>query len=251
MTYRPTWLVPAVLSLEPQGPRRVHVALVMAEPEYETGRTLPIFAARMLHSPLGHEIVEVAEDALDPRRLSRVAEALEIADVVILSVRRRALASDEMKALRQYLAAGKPLIGIRTANHAFAPREPVPTGFEAWTEFDAQVIGGNYTGHYGVGPVTTVKRAEGVAGHAILHDVPLPFETKGSLYKVSPLQPGAVPLLMGTIPGQPAEPIAWTYQYDKSKIFYTSLGYKEDFGGQAFPRLLRNAVVWALNKPRQ
>lgn len=240
---------PTVLDLEEGGPRKVHVALVMAEPEYETPRTLPIFAARMLHGPLGHEVIEAAEDSVDAKRLSRLEEALAAADVVVLSVRRRALAADEMKALRDYLAAGKPLIGIRTANHAFAPREPVPAGFEAWPEFDAQVIGGNYTGHYGVGPVTTIKRAEGAEAHPILRDVAVPFESKGSLYRVGPLKPGATPLLMGAIPGQPPEPIAWTHAYGRSKIFYTSLGYKEDFGGESFPKLLRNAVLWGIGTP--
>ena len=35
----------------------------------------------------------------------------------------------------------------------------------------------------------------------------------GSLYRVSPLEPGATPLLNGTIPGQPAEPVAWTHAF--------------------------------------
>ena len=41
---------------------------------------------------------------------------------------------------------------------------------------------------------------------------------------MSPLAKTATLLLEGTIPGQAPEPIAWTNQYGKSRVFYTSLG---------------------------
>lgn len=230
--------------------RPPRVVLVIAEPEYQTGVTLPAFAAQVLHGPLGFEIVEVGEDPVMPGRLAGLAEALRGADLLVLSVRRRALPQGEMRALKEYLAAGGPLVGIRTANHAFAlrPGQQAMEGHETWPEFDAQVIGGNYEGHHGVGPKTTVTLAERAADHPILRGVTAPFTAHGSLYKVSPLRDGTTPLLMGSIEGAGPEPVAWTHTYGDSRIFYTSLGHKDDFREPAFVTMLRNAVLWAMNR---
>ena len=111
--------------------------------------------------------------------------------------------------------------------------------------------GGNYHGHYGGGPTTTVTVAKGAAGHAILAGVKVPLTTIGSLYRTGPLAKSAMPLLIGTIPGKDPEPVAWTNTYGKGRIFYTSLGHVDDFNAPDSPtvRLLRNAVFWGLNRP--
>jgi type 1 glutamine amidotransferase len=62
------------------------------------------------------------------------------------------------------------------------------------------------------------------------------------------LATSATALLMGTIPGTEPEPVAWTNQYGKSRIFYTSLGHEDDFKNDNFLRLLANAVEWCLAK---
>jgi type 1 glutamine amidotransferase len=226
------------------------IVLAIAEPEYETARTLPAFAAHMLHSAYGLEIVEVGEDPVVPDRLAGFAESLRDADLLVLSIRRRPLHPDELAALKEYLAAGKPLLGIRTANHAFALRDDQapPESRVLWPDFDAQVIGGNYTGHHGHGPITTVSAEPRHAEHPILRRVDTPFTAHGSLYKVSPLRAGATPLLLGRIPDQPPEPVAWTNTYRHSRIFYTSLGHKDDFRQPPFITLLRNAALWLLQR---
>ena len=65
----------------------------------------------------------------------------------------------------------------------------------------------------------------GVADHPILKGVELPLLSNGSLYKASPLAAGTQLLLVGTIPDQPSEPVAWTNRYKNSRVFYTSLGH--------------------------
>lgn len=233
---------------EDKGEKEIQIVLAIAEPEYETLRTLPVFAERMLHAPYGFGVTVVGEDPVDPRRLSDLPGALERADLLIVSIRRRALTGPEMAALKKYLAGGKPVVGIRTASHAFAPRDAVPDGFEKWEDFDPRVLGGHYTNHHPAGLVTTVTAGEGSKDDAILRGVTLPFESRASLYQVSPLRGGVRPLLVGRVPGQPAEPVAWTTMYGRSRVFYTSLGYKEDFGNPSFVTLLRNGVMWALGR---
>ncbi len=59
------------------------------------------------------------------------------------------------------------------------------------------------------------------------------------------------PLLYGTIPGKPEEPLAWTNTYgeQKARIFYTSLGHPGDFEQPAFRQLLVGALTWATDRP--
>ena len=72
------------------------------------------------------------------------------------------------------------------------------------------------------------------------------FQSGGSLYRVIPLTDSTTPLLMGSIPGARAEPVAWTNQPKSgNRVFYTSLGHIDDFKSPAFNRFLRNAVYWA------
>jgi type 1 glutamine amidotransferase len=59
----------------------------------------------------------------------------------------------------------------------------------------------------------------------------------------------ASPLVIGSIPDHPAEPVAWTHRHGNSRVFYTSLGHVSDFENEAFNRLLTNAVLWALAQP--
>jgi type 1 glutamine amidotransferase len=94
-----------------------------------------------------------------------------------------------------------------------------------------------------------VTRAAAAAGHPILTGVELPLVSEGSLYKVRPLADGTTALLMGTIPDQEPEPVAWTHRYGRSRVFYTSLGHPGDFENPSFRKLLVNAVFWALGQP--
>jgi len=110
------------------------------------------------------------------------------------------------------------------------------------------VLGGNYHMHHGNKLATTVRVNSEKAKHPILKDVTAQFETEGSLYKTSPLGPNTTPLLIGSVEGQPPEPMAWTHDYKGARVFYTSLGHPKDFDNPPFRHLLVNAVFWCLGK---
>ena len=146
------------------------------------------------------------------------------------------------------------MVGIRTASHAFMPPrdQPTPAGLESWPEFDPKVLGGNYTGHHDEphdgGPQTLVAVLPAAREHPILAGVSAePFPVQSSLYIVSPLAADATPLMVGHIEGADAspEPVAWTHQAGKSRVFYTSLGGPDDFKLPAFQRMLENGIRWA------
>lgn len=220
------------------------LVMLIAEPEYDTARTLPEFAAAHLAQDFRVVVVSGAPTAGDTTfsGLNELADA----DVLLVSVRRRTPPTAQLEAIRRYVSAGKPVVGIRTASHAFAlsRNQKLAEGNADWPQWDAAVFGGNYTNHHGAGPTTTVSKAAG--DHPILKGITFPFTSDSSLYRNTPLRPGAVALITGSIPGQPAEPLAWTFKRaDGGRSFYTSLGGPGDFKNPAFTRLLRNGLLWA------
>jgi type 1 glutamine amidotransferase len=234
-------------------PQAPNVVFMIGEDEYHTWETLPEFAERDLR-PRGYRVTIVNADATDKNNFPGLVDALRTADLLLVSVRRRTPPSEQLDAVRAHLAAGKPLVGIRTACHAFALRPadpPAPATHSTWQDFDPEVLGGHYTNHHAAGPPTTITLGSGGKMHPLLKGISVAgLIGTGSLYKVSPLEKGTTPLLMGAIPGQPAEPVAWTNLYGtkRARVFYTSLGHPDDFKNAEFRRLLANGVAWALGK---
>jgi len=231
--------------------KRPHAVLLIGEDEYKTWETLPKFAQSEL-APRGLRVSIIQQDEKDKNRFPGLIEALRDADVLLVSTRRRALPKEQLDAVRGHLASGKPLVGIRTASHGFAPRGADAEKGAAWPKFDPEVLGGNYAGHHGNEPKTVITAAVGSEKHSILTGIDTPrLFGNGSLYKVSPLKGSATPLLIGRIPDQPPEPVAWTHHYGpkQARVFYTSLGHPDDFASAEFRRLLLNGILWALDRP--
>ncbi len=224
-----------------------HVVFVIGEGEYKTAETLPVFAKKYLE-PLGLRVTIVSADASDGNNFPGL-EILKSADLLFLSVRRRSPPQEQLDLVREYIASGRPVVGIRTACHAFHTRGEHPDGHDEWQEFDPEILGGHYTGHHGDGPKTALRVADGAEQHAILRGIDVSgFVGNGSLYQVSPLADDTVPLLFGSIPDTPAEPVAWTRMVGKSRVFFTSLGHPDDFASEEFNHLLANGVLWALGR---
>jgi type 1 glutamine amidotransferase len=231
--------------------KRPRMVFISAESEYKAAESCPDFADELeMKYGLNCEILQgsITKSGEERNYISGM-EALLKADLALVFVRRRAFQAEQMKYLRDYLERGKPVIGLRTASHAFDTRGKAPEGHVEWSKFDAEVLGGNYHGHYGRGPVTTVTAATGSKGHPVLAGIRTPFASISSLYEVRPLSRSTKRLLTGTIPNKESEPVAWTNTYKKSRVFYTSLGHPDDFKKPQFRRLLINAVFWAMNKP--
>ncbi len=227
---------------------RPRAVFVIGEDEYKTEVTLPEFAVKELE-PAGIRCTLVIADPRAPHDFPGV-EALGDADLLVLSVRRRAPKVDELAAIRKYLAAGKPLVGIRTACHAFDTRGKARAGHDEWTAFDPDVLGGHYTGHHPNDRHPVISASPNETTHPILSGVDVPFTSEGSLYKTNPLNSRALVLLSGAIPSAEPEPVAWVIERNGSRVFYTSLGCPRDFDNPSFRRLLRNAVFWALKQKR-
>jgi len=163
-------------------------------------------------------------------------EALDDCDVLLPFTRRSMITGDQLERVKAYCLAGKPIVGVRTASHAF----------QNWLDFDREVLGGNYKGHYAQGPETTIRVDAKAKDHPILANVKL-SKSVGSLYRNTGLASDAQVLMTGSIPDH-TEPIAWTRIYKGARIFYTSLGHPQDFQDENFRRLLANALFWVAGR---
>jgi len=231
------WLLCAFALPGAEAVKKPTVVLISGEYEYKSAETLPAFKKYLeANYPVTCVyLVRTGEKENDIPGL----EALAKADLALFFIRRMTLPEDQLAKVRAYASSGRPIIGVRTASHAF----------ENWKEWDHDVLGGNYQNHHGNKISGTARVIPDAAGHPILAGVSGEFPLGGSLYRNAPLPEGSTPLLTGTISGKPAEPIAWTHTYKNSRVFYTSLGHPDDFANPAFQRLLVNAIYWGLNQP--
>ena len=223
-----------------------NITFLIAEREYKTAETLPQFAKQHLSENFSRKFCRATNEGEKRNQLSNPS-AIGKADLLFISVRRRALKEETMELIRSHIAKGKPIIGIRTASHAFQLRkETLPSGHQEWPEWDREIIGGNYNGHYGKELICLIQYATNFRHHPLLEKI-TPFSTPASLYRNSPLPNASTPLLLGSVKGFPPEPVAWVHQTPaKGKVFYTSLGHEEDFKKPTFNQLLINAINWCL-----
>lgn len=240
-------LLPFSASIADEPKRAPLVFFLIGETEYGTSETLPAFAKAELE-PRGircaFSILPTATDEEFPN-----FDALKDADLLFVSVRRHAPPKAQMDAIRAYVAAGKPVAGMRTATHAFGKRKGETEG--AWETFDMDVFGGHYDNHYGREPKVFAKIVPEAAAHPVLTGVSnAEFAVPSHLYKYPTLAPSATRLINARMEGRTeVEPIAWVNVVGDRRAFYTSMGAAEDFAVPEFRRLLRNGIHWSLGLP--
>jgi type 1 glutamine amidotransferase len=226
----PAWAARAVAAPAASTPLRI--CLLSGSEEYKSNESLAEFQKFLeRHYPIKcSRAFWTASDNLPG------LEALEATDVALIFTKRLKIAGEQLDAVKKYCLAGRPIVGLRTASHAF----------QNWLELDHDIMGGDYQGHYGDGLITKVSIAKGAADHPVLAGVE-PFESSSKLYKNPRLAGDATLLLNGAIP-EHVEPLAWTRNYRKARVFYTSLGGPDDFTLKPFRRLLVNALFWTTNR---
>src|SRR5262249_873477 len=102
-----------------------HIVLVSGDEEYRSEETLPQLA-RILAVHHGFTCtvpfaINPADGTIAPNKSNIPGlEALQSADLMIIFTRFRNLPDEQMKHIVEYVESGKPIIGLRTATHAFA-----------------------------------------------------------------------------------------------------------------------------------
>jgi hypothetical protein len=262
------------------------IVLISGDEEYRSEEALPQLA-KILAKRHGFKCtvlfaVDPATGEIDPDYLNNIPglEALKTADLMIVFTRFRDLPDEQMQHVVDYLNAGKPVMGIRTATHAFNIKDTQKPfakfsynskdpGFEKG--FGKQVLGETWVNHHGAHGKEGTKAlfAPGVENHPILRGIGSgDICLKTDVYGVNlPLPGDSQPLLLGqvidglTADAKPVEgkkndpmmPVAWTKTYTApdgsgktGRVFTTTMGCSQDLENEAFRRLLVNAAYWCL-----
>src|ERR1700691_1364229 len=102
-----------------------HVVLISGDEEYRSEEGLPQLA-KILANHHGFRCtvlfaIDPADGTINPNRNDNILglEALKTADLMVIATRFRDLPDEQMRHIVAYLEAGKPVIGLRTATHAF------------------------------------------------------------------------------------------------------------------------------------
>ncbi|WP_339924758.1 BNR-4 repeat-containing protein [uncultured Cyclobacterium sp.] len=221
--------------------------LISKDPDnYEADLTIPYFAMKLAKESGFETEVILGEGKRNEFKLPALEKNMD-SDLLVFFLRRVALSSDQMQLIKNHIAAGKPVLGIRTANHAFTVREgDIPSGYEDWENFVPEVLGHENKG-YGAAREPTQVVTKQKPGKKILKDIPGgKWESQGNLYLIgNTLDNKAKVILSGTSDGK-TNPIAYTRKFGKSRVFYTSLGYPTDFTHPYFIQFLKNAIDWTL-----
>ncbi len=162
--------------------------------------------------------------------------ALEKADLLVVFCRRISAPDEQTRKVKAWCKAGKPVIGLRTASHAF----------QNWLAFDKEVLGGSYKGHGGPEQGILAQINDAAKDHPVLAGLKS-WTRPGKLYRNPNLRPDTMLLITG-IGQKDKQPIAWSNAYNGGRAFYTSMGFPLDFENENFRRLMLNAIEWTTQK---
>lgn len=254
-----------------------HVVFVIGDEEYRSEESMPMLAG-ILKREMGAEVTLCfsvdSAGVIDPNRLDHIQglEALDSADLMVLFTRFRALPEDELSHITRYAESGKPMVGFRTATHAFLyPDSTKNAGMN--NDWPARVFGQQWITHHGHfedgdDPLTAVSPIDSL-DHPVLTGVE-PFQAYSWLYHVDggdwELQGDSRPLVTGRSLRSQHEaagrldefpmvnPVAWTKSYrgdsgKTARVFFTTLGHPYDFRNPNMRRLALNGIFWALGSP--
>jgi hypothetical protein len=142
-----------------------HIVLISGDEEYRSEEGLPMLG-RLLAKEHGFTCtvlfaVDPKTGEINPKELHNLPglAALDSADLMIIATRFRDLPDEDMKHIDDFLKVGKPVLGMRTATHAFSiPKEKTYARYsfgykgpeKEWDRgFGRLVLGETWVSHWG------------------------------------------------------------------------------------------------------
>jgi hypothetical protein len=253
-----------------------HIVLLAGDHEYRSEESLPALA-RILAKHYGFKCSVLfttnAQTGFIEPGSSHISglDLLKTADLMVVFLRFQDFPDGEMQHIVDYLDRGGPVVGFRTATHAFQIKRP-DAKFLKYTwrggdekypgGFGRQILGETWVSHYG----TNHKQSSRLllqadqAGHPILRGVKDVWVQSGG-YTADPIEGSTVlalgQILNGMSPDAPAAkdkkemPVAWYRSYlsasgRSGRVFTTTHGASEDLLNEGFRRMAVNAMLWAV-----
>jgi type 1 glutamine amidotransferase len=254
-----------------------HIVFVTGDDEYSSEELMPQLAkiAAKHHGfkctllfPINKKTGEI-----DPHTLDNIPglEVLKDADLMVIFTRFRELPDEQMKHIIDYTNSGRPIMGLRTATHAFNYEKHPDSPYAQYSfrsgksggGWGREVLGETWISHYGSHQKESTRGliAEGMKDHPIVRGVE-DIWGPSDVYGLGKLHGDCKPLVMGQVllgmkpddkpnPQKELVPIAWTRTYtgDQGKtarVFTTTMGHAADLKSEGFRRLLVNACYWCV-----
>ncbi len=263
------------------GPGRgKHILLVAADQEYRSEQVMPMLA-KILSKRHGFDCTVLfslnAQLQVDPTQKIRWQdktvehsipglEHLKTADLLILFSRLITLPDEQIQHIIEYLDAGKPVIGIRTANHGFLDNFPYLKDGKR-VRFGKDVLGGTFLNHHGNWHRDSTRGilVEAVSDRPILRGVK-DIWGPSDVYRTYPEGSKLPANCQALVYGQPLLgrnrddgvnsekeplPIAWTKTWTgnsgvPTRVFHVTMGSGKDYESAGLRRLTINASYWCL-----
>ena len=260
-----------------------HIVLISGDEEYRSEEALPQLG-KILAVHHGFKCTVVfainpSNGTIDPNNGHNIPglEALDDADLMVIATRFRDLPDDQMKHIDDYLMRGGPVVGMRTATHAFnigggKAYSHYGNGYggdkKDWTGgFGRFVLGEKWISHHGGHKSQSTRGLIADDAHPIARgikngDVWGPTDVYGVRL---PLPGDSKPIIMGQVlvgmkkddkplegkKNDPMMPVGWTKSYQlpegkQGRAFNTTMGSSTDLVAEGTRRMIVNAAYWAL-----
>ncbi len=253
------------------------IVLVGGDEEYRSEEALPMLA-KILSTHHGFDCtvlfaINPETGEIDPEHQTHIPglEALDDADLMLVFTRFRELPDDQMKHIVDYINSGRPIMGLRTATHAFQYTRDTSSPyakFDCTNEdfeggFGRQVLGETWVAHHGHHGFESTRGLINASstGHPIMQGVKDVWGTT-DVYAVGELTGDPQILLDGQVltgmghdddpkPDTVTMPVAWIKEYTgeagkASRVFCTTMGAATDLLSADLRRLLVNAAYWGM-----
>ena len=269
-----------------KGPGKgLHIVLISGDEEYRSEEALPQLG-KILAVHHGFKCTVVfainpSDGTIDPNNTRNIPglEALDDAHLMVIATRFRDLPDDQMKHINDYLLRGGPVIGMRTATHAFnigggktyahygnnygGDKKEWKGGFGRF------ILGEKWISHHGGHKRESTRGliADGAEDHPIVRGI-----KDGNVWGPTdvygvrlPLPGDSKPIVMGQVlvgmkkddeplkgrKNEPMMPVGWTKSYQlpagkQGRVFNTTMGSSTDLVAEGTRRMLVNATYWAL-----
>jgi hypothetical protein len=256
------------------------IVLIAGDEEYRSEEALPMLA-KILATHHGFDCtvlfsLDPETGVIDPLNQTNLPglEQLASADMMVIATRFRELPDKDMKFIDDFVQSGKPILGLRTATHAFqysrnknSPYARYDFASREWPGgFGQQVLGETWINHHGDHKKESTR---GVINpeyqdHPILRGV-ADIWGPTDVYGIRHLTPDAQVLVLGQVlsgmqpddppvAGQkndPMMPLLWTKTFTgrsgkPSRVICTTMGAAVDLQSAGLRRALVNSCYWGM-----
>jgi len=259
------------------------IVLVAGDEEYRSEEALPQLA-KILAERHGFRCtvlfsINPENGTIDPTATGNIPglAALDDADLLVIFTRFRRLPDDAMAHIAGFVARRRPVIGIRTATHAFAYEADSASPYSKWSwdagldtswpgGFGREVLGETWVAHRGDHGKESTRGVipDAAKNHQILRGVK-DIWGPTDVYALAPLPEDATVLVEGEIlagmtpesaavtdeRNAPRTPVAWIREIPlpaggAQRIVCSTIGAAVDLKSEDLRRLLVNSCYWAV-----